>query len=303
MISIIRQKKKQVYSGIIAIVILSIAIPSYAVSINQLGQPKGYITDRVGVLDGVEYSRLKALCEDLEQINSVELAVVIIDSTESLSIDDYGTQLFNSWGIGKGNSDNGILVLIAINDHQWVVRTGYGIEGVLPDSMARHIMEREAVPLFRQDDYGGGLIAACEQIKGVVEGEPYSTTSEINLTKLIFVPVIALIIGLLMWLAVRIKCPRCGSRVKLESDKAILDATYSHSGIRKMAYACTVCANEFSKLKTIPILKDSSRDDDWFGWGGWSSGGSSSGGGFSGGGGFGGFGGGSSGGGGASGGW
>ncbi|MFH1676337.1 MAG: hypothetical protein ABIC40_04855, partial [bacterium] len=106
------------------------------------------------------------------------------------------------------------------------------------------------------------------------------------------------IIGFFIWLGVRVKCPRCGSRVNLLLDKEVLEPTYSHAGIKKKDYECTVCHNKFSRMNQIPMLtEEGSTSLGRASWGGsgWSSGG--------GGGGFGGFGGGSSGGGGASGGW
>jgi uncharacterized membrane protein YgcG len=165
-------------------------------------------------------------------------------------------------------------------------------------------MENEAVPEFRNGQFGQGLINASVELSSVLKGERYSAVKVTPAVfGVIFTPVVVIfLIGMFIWLAVRVKCPRCGSRVQLLTDKELLESTYSHSGIRKKEYLCTVCGNDFARMIMIPMLVEVQNTRG--GWSGWSSGGSS-GGGWSGGGGggFGGFGGGSSGGGGASGGW
>jgi uncharacterized protein len=278
--------------------VLSIPFTARAMTVDELGDPKGYVNDYNSTLSGSDISRLTAICEDLDRTNSAELAIVVIDTLEGRSVENYAQDLFEKWGIGKEGADNGVLILMAINDREWRVQTGYGVEGVLTDSLAARIMDNEAVPSFREGDYGEGLIQAATQISRVLEGESYSTFKPVFLIG-IFLPFLVIVIaGFLVFLGVRIKCPRCGSRVQMTQNNEILEASYSHSGIRKKDYECTVCHHRFSRMLVIPMRVEASSggSSSWSSGsssGGWSSGGSS----------FGGFGGGSSGGGGASGGW
>ena len=272
--------------------------PIYARSLDSLGSPRGYVNDYEDVLSGQDFKNLQTLCKQLQDANKAEMAIVIIDSTDGREIEDYAQSLFTKWGIGKRGADNGLLILIALNDRAWRVHTGYAVESAIPDSLAKRVMERELVPEFREVNYGAGLINAVSTFKSILEGEKYEVSSDFDFGNIIILPIIATLLGLLIWLGVRIKCPRCGSRVKLDADRAILDATYSNAGIRKKEYTCSVCHHEFARMTVIPMLVERTSGSSSSGWGGgWSSGGSSS----SGGGG--GFGGGSSGGGGASGGW
>jgi len=289
--------------AVMMIITIGVASTAWARSVRSLGEPTGYVNDYTGTLSRGDFSRLNAICEELERTNETELAIVIVDSTDGRSIESYTQELFETWRIGKSYADNGVLVLIALRDRQWRVHTGYGVEGVLPDRLAARIMENEAVPEFRESRYGSGLIRAATRMKAVLEGESYSGGGFNFNFGIFFLPMLIIAIaGVLIWLAVRVKCPRCGSRVKLILDREILPADYSHSGIRKRDYECTVCHHHFSRMDVIPMLVTSSGSvvGGGSGWGGgWSSGGGLSGGG----GGFGGFGGGCSGGGGASGGW
>jgi uncharacterized protein len=278
-------------SAVVLLIGLLIAatIPSiaFARSVNSLGKPGGYVNDYFNTLGSADKS------------NGTEMVIAIIDSTDGRTIEDYAQELFDKWEIGQKAANNGLLVLVAINDRKWRVQTGYGLEGVLPDTLAARIMQNEAVPAFRDDDYGEGLINAAEQFKAVLQGEKYSGGGTFNFGWFFIPPSVLAVLGVLIWLAVRVKCPRCGSRVRLLKDDEVLEATYQHSGIRKMDYACTVCHHEFSRMNAIPMKVEVSASGGGTTF--WSS---SSSGGFSGGGSsFGGFGGGSSGGGGASGGW
>jgi uncharacterized protein len=284
---------------------LFFAVPSFGETVASLGQASGYVNDYADALSSSDESRLNSICEDLVATNSTEMAIVTIHTTDGQPVEDYAVELFNKWGIGNAQADNGLLILVAVDQHDYYVSTGYGIEDVIPDSLAVRIMENEAVPEFRNGDYGTGLINAATRYSAVLSGEQYSTSFN---PRLLFVPgmilTMMLILFLLIGIATRIKCPRCGSRVKMLENKEVLSADYSHSGIRKKDYECTVCHHQFSKMRIIPMLVQASGYSG--GSSGWRSGSSSSGGWSShssGGSSFGGFSGGSSGGGGGGGHW
>ncbi len=300
---------KIIKSFILTALVLSIGLiwanAVLAETVAQLGKPTGWVNDYTNTLSGTDISRLTSVCEELENANTAELAIVIINTTGSQTIESFAQELYTTWGIGKAGSDNGVLILVAMDDREWRVHLGYGVEGAISDSLAKRIMENEAVPEFRANDFGEGLYKAALQIKSTLEGETYKPSGALGIgaiLAMIFTPMaIIIFVGILVWLSVRVTCPRCGSRVIELSDREILESNYAHSGIRKRDFECTVCHHLFSRMSIIPMLVEASKGGSggssggFFG-GGWSSGGSS-------GGSFGGFSGGSSGGGGASGGW
>lgn len=306
--------------------ILILAIPTAALgrSIASLGKAGGYVNDYSSVLTGSEKSQLESICENLHASNMSEMVFVIIDTTDGVPIEKYAHDLFENWGIGASTANNGLLVLVttkpdpATGLRDFFVMTGYGIEGVIPDTLATRIFLQKAIPLFKKDESGGivnvgqGLIAAANTYKSILEGEKYDTGSNPVGFLVFLIPVgILALAGVLIGLAVRVKCSRCGGRVKLISDKVVLEPTYEHSGVRKIEYECTICHYQFSRMSIVPMLvtatsSSSSRGIGYWGGSGGFSGGSGFGsrsGGFSSGGGFGGFGGGHSGGGGGGGHW
>jgi uncharacterized protein len=92
-------------------------------------------------------------------------------SIGSYDIADYAVQLFNRWKIGDREKNNGVLVLVAVEDRKVFINTGYGIEGALPDALCKRIVDRDIVPRFKEKDYYGGLDAATTTIIGLVKGE------------------------------------------------------------------------------------------------------------------------------------
>jgi uncharacterized protein len=91
---------------------------------------------------------------------STQIAVVIMQSTGDYDINQYGAALLRKWGIGSKEKNNGILVLVAMNDRKMSIQTGYGAEGALPDIVTQQIIQNDMKPRFKENDYYGGLDAA-----------------------------------------------------------------------------------------------------------------------------------------------
>ncbi len=123
-----------------------------------------YVTDQAGVMSAQTRQRADALLTDMWTKSSAEPVVVIVPDLSGADIDEYATELFSLWGIGKKDKDNGVLVLISIGDRCAAIRTGYGAEGVLPDVIASRIIRNDMAPHFRESDYEGGIMAALNTI-------------------------------------------------------------------------------------------------------------------------------------------
>ncbi len=99
---------------------------------------------------------------------SAEPLVVIVDDLNGKDIDSAATDLFRRWGIGKEDKNNGLLLLVAINDRQMVIRTGYGMEGVMPDVYCARIIRNILRPAFKAQDYDSGIINSVSAISDIV---------------------------------------------------------------------------------------------------------------------------------------
>jgi uncharacterized protein len=140
---------------------------------NTVPNPKiggsGYVSNPDDVISSSEVSTLNSLLIDLENNNSVQVAVVIVNSIGEENPKDFAVQLFEHWSIGQAANDNGLLIFTVMDQRRTEFETGYGLEGVLPDVICYRIGMQVLVPYFREGKYGEGLIATVRKIKESLE--------------------------------------------------------------------------------------------------------------------------------------
>lgn len=119
----------------------------------------GWVTDVARVLEPSEVAAMDAIVDGLHRELGVEIAVVVVDSTDDLTPKEFTTELFSHWGIGRRGVDNGLLVSLVISARRLEMETGYGLEAVLPDAWLGAMQAERMVPHFRAEDYGAGLLA------------------------------------------------------------------------------------------------------------------------------------------------
>lgn len=149
------------------------SVAQSAFTIENLPNPKdnggGYVSDPDGILNPEDRNTLNTLCRELEQKSTAQVAVVLVNSIGQENPKDFATRLFNHWGIGQADVDNGLLIFSVMDQRRTEFETGYGLEGVLPDVICYRIGMQELVPYFREGNYGAGLIAATQRIKETLE--------------------------------------------------------------------------------------------------------------------------------------
>lgn len=130
-----------------------------------------FVSDMAGAMSASARSRADSLLQSIWRQTSAEPIVVIVPSLDGEDIDDFATQLFSDWQIGKNDRDNGVLMLISIGDRKAVIRTGYGTEGILPDVVCGRIIRNEMAPRFREGDYDGGILAALQTMQAAMTSD------------------------------------------------------------------------------------------------------------------------------------
>lgn len=133
-----------------------------------------YVADPDGYLDAASVARINTMLDSVRRTTSVEPMVVVIGDMTDNDIDNFATELFGEWGLGKSDKDNGLLILAAMEPRKVAIRTGYGLEGVLPDISCGHIIRETIRPAFRDGEYGPGLVAAVSQISRVLTDPQYA---------------------------------------------------------------------------------------------------------------------------------
>lgn len=134
----------------------------------HVADSSAYVSDPDGILTPAETSRINALMRDVRRSTSAEPMFVIVGNIEPADIDEFATGLFGAWGLGKSDMDNGVLVLVARDLRRAVIRTGYGLEGVMPDIVCSGILRNRMFPDFKRGDYGAGMVAAAEAVNTIL---------------------------------------------------------------------------------------------------------------------------------------
>lgn len=144
----------------LALVVLLLAAATALAFDFDLPKPAGYVTDEVGVLSSATKQRLVDLNRELQQKTGAQIAVVIVPTTEPEPPFDYAMAIAEAWKPGSAEKDNGVVFLVATEDRQMQILTGYGAEGPLPDGLVGEIRDRIVRPAFRQGDFNGGILDA-----------------------------------------------------------------------------------------------------------------------------------------------
>lgn len=130
------------------------------------------IIDQADVLSASEKRQLETKLRALYQTGMAQMAVVVVPSTDGQDTFDYALQVAERWGLGKKGTDNGILMLVAVNDRKMQILTGYGVEGVLPDAALKRIIIEDITPYFKKGDYAGGITAGINRIEERLQADP-----------------------------------------------------------------------------------------------------------------------------------
>lgn len=154
-------------SALLALLLAStLVVPS--VRAQDLPTHVGKVNDFAEVLDRSQRQALESQLADLERATSAEVAVVTVPGLGGRTVEEYATALFNAWGIGKKGRDNGVLILVAVDDHAMRIEVGYGLEGILPDGLAGAVIRETFLPSFRNNDYPTGILAGTARVMDIV---------------------------------------------------------------------------------------------------------------------------------------
>jgi uncharacterized protein len=131
--------------------------------------PFRYVVDNAGVIDSATNQRMEKILRALKESGDIEFAVVTVKTTGDQDIFDYSLAVARGWGIGSSEGEkNGLLLLVAVDDHKYFVQVSRHLEGDLPDGLVGEVGRRMRDP-FRQGDYSGGLMTAVQTIVSTLE--------------------------------------------------------------------------------------------------------------------------------------
>lgn len=160
-----------ILSLLLAIVLAAIA-PATRADVLPVPPLERRVTDLASTLDAGQRQRLEQRLAEFEARKGSQVAILIVPTTRPEDIEQYSIRVAEQWKLGREGIDDGVLLVVAIEDRTLRLEVGYGLEGAVPDAIAKRLVSDVITPYFRQGDYYGGLNAGIERLIGVIDGEP-----------------------------------------------------------------------------------------------------------------------------------
>jgi len=129
------------------------------------------VHDEASVLSQSTIDQLELHLKAYEDSTSNQIAILIVPSLGGDAIEDYAIRVAEKWKLGSKKNDNGVLLIIAVDDHKMRIEVGQGLEGVLTDAQSNRIIRNEMAPNFRRGDYDAGVTSAINAIIKTIAGE------------------------------------------------------------------------------------------------------------------------------------
>lgn len=177
----------------------------------QNGQDK-FVSNPDGILSSYAVVQLDSIAKDIERQTSAEVAVAVVADFKGEDDFEFALELFNAWGIGKKENNNGLLLFVARDRHAYRFISGYGMEAILPDVVLKGVGEKDLVPYFKLEDYDQGVLTAMQHIREMLLSPEKAAELKADLRKQSFffryqyellssLLIVVLMFALLKWIA------------------------------------------------------------------------------------------------------
>lgn len=162
----------------LTIIILSLlALQLFALKVPKL---TGHVNDYANVLSSNEKSTLENFLIDFEKKTSSQVALLTIKSLEGENLEDYSIKVVDDWKLGRKGNDNGVLLLVSMQEKKMRIEVGYGVEGVLTDAKSSYVINNYIVPDFKKGDFYTGISTGIAAITGIISEDLTITEEQIT---------------------------------------------------------------------------------------------------------------------------
>lgn len=251
----------------------------------QVADASRYTSNPDGILSDDAVAAIDRACDSLRRKGLAQVAVVVIEDIDGDDVFTFAHELFSRWGVGSGQSDNGLGILLVTGRREIRFVTGDGLEGILPDALCKRIQQSVMVQPLSRGEYDIGMVAGMAAVAKVLEhGEVTVEHGDEGAGVIIFIILLlAILAGAALYDSWRkSRCPSCG-RHKLKLSNTYLLQSSSGYDLVDDVFVCRSCGNVTHRRRRIN--KSGGGGGIFIGGGGFGGGGGSFGGGSFGGGG------------------
>lgn len=214
-----------------------------------------YVSNPDGILSRQATDSIDRMLYALEEKTGIETAVIVVPSIGSEECFDFAYNLGSKWGVGKKKHDNGLVILLVTDQRCIQIVTGYGLEGDLPDAIAKRIQTQYMIPYFREGNWDAGMVAGIKAICARLDGSMPNDKKEENALGnflMVFLSIIGILILSALASAWKVwkskKCPNCGKHKLMRTDSHLVSRK---NGIKTedVVYTCGNCGHRVVRRK------------------------------------------------------
>lgn len=177
---------KRIFS-VISVILIVLSVCSFCAAAVEIPNPTSnfFVNDFANVISDSDEQKMQQQGEALYKASNAQVVVATVKSTDGEDLETYSLEMARSWGIGSKDNDDGILLLLVVDDRNVRIEVGTGLEGALPDSKTGRILDTYGVEYFKKDDFSTGLAAVYDSLvnevyieKDLQPAEGYTPISE-----------------------------------------------------------------------------------------------------------------------------
>ncbi len=213
-----------------------------------------YLSDPEGVLSRTAADSINRMLYGLDRQTGIQVAVVILPSIGDEDCFDFTHRLFERWGVGQKGIDNGLVMLVVKDQRCIQMETGYGLEGDLPDAIAKRIQLNDMIPYLGKGDWDTGMVegvkAVCARLDGTMVREEQQQEEAKTLTVVFacFFLAIALLILFSAFKTRReIRCPMC-KKYALQRENSVVLSRKNGIKTEQVTFVCRNCGNRLTRI-------------------------------------------------------
>jgi uncharacterized protein len=157
---------------LLLVVLLFLVFSFSSAKVSIPDRPPGYVVDLAGIISDSAETTLGRYLRELEEKTTVQVVILTIPGLNAESIEELSIRIaHDTWRLGQAGKDNGLLMVVALKERMYRFEVGYGLEGVLPDSLVGSVGRQYLIPNFTKGDYSTGIVTATFAIIGEISSD------------------------------------------------------------------------------------------------------------------------------------
>ena len=248
---------KYILVALLTLSVVGVEAKSYRVRDVQNVQrvdSRRFVANPDGILSREAVLTLDSICYALKVSGIAEVAIVAVDDIRPRDMVGFSQELFEGWGVGDDELDNGLGILLVGDMREIRFHTGYGLEGVLPDALCYRIQQDYMVPYFRAGNYSAGMVAGMRAVESILQGgelpraEHEEDTGAIYFALFIVLMLFIPIVMLLAQARQHTRCPQCGKHTLRPVSRQTMRISATTTMVTTL-FRCDNCGSEHTRTE------------------------------------------------------